>query len=126
MFTPVFVYGTLMQGGSNHYLLDEASCLGAFKTRAIYSLVNLGSFPAAIVGGDTPIEGEVYLVSDGELEQLDALEGYPSLYQREKTVVTSLGGNKEKILAYIYFMSKDSIESWDYDPIKSGRWSLDE
>lgn len=126
MFTPVFVYGTLMQGGSNHYLLDAASCLGEFRTGPDFSLVNLGAFPAAIDGGDTSISGEVYLVDDRELAELDELEGYPDLYQRDKIVVASADGSQEKVRAYIYFMSPAGIENWDHEQIKSGRWGSNE
>ncbi|UPQ88272.1 gamma-glutamylcyclotransferase family protein [Vibrio sinaloensis] len=96
----VFVYGTLRSGESNHYLLEHSQCLGHYTTPAIYSLYDLGPYPAVIEGRDA-IVGEVYLVDQRTLEQLDRLEDIPVTYRREQ-IETPFG------LAWIYLYQDSS------------------
>lgn len=49
----VFVYGTLLRGGVNHYLLDGAVYLGPQRTEPCFSLHNLGAYPGLARGGHT-------------------------------------------------------------------------
>lgn len=87
----VFVYGTLLRGGANH---DVLARLGArFVARAGTAeprrLVDLGPYPALLPRDDerdreaTRVFGEVYVVPDSALGDLDAFEGCPDLYRRE-------------------------------------------
>ncbi len=78
----VFVYGTLRQGGTNHRLLAGARHLGGWITPPSYTLYDLGSYPGAMIGGRTPVVGEVYAVDARTLARLDHLEDYPRLYDR--------------------------------------------
>ncbi len=80
----VFVYGTLRQGGGNHALLGRARCLGEHVTESGYRMLNVGSYPGVVTGGDTAIRGEVYEVTPALFRQLDALEDYPRSYTRER------------------------------------------
>lgn len=78
----VFVYGTLLVGEVNHYLLSEAEPLGPHRTEPCYTMFGLGAYPGVARGGKTPIRGELYKVDAKGLEHLDRLEDYPRLYDR--------------------------------------------
>ncbi len=95
----VFVYGTLRYGQSNHYLLAQSERLGNHTTPPIYSLFDLGSYPA-VIEGHSAIYGEVYRVNDSTLQQLDRLEDVPVDYRREQ-IETPFG------LAWIYIYQQD-------------------
>ena len=79
----VFVYGTLRRGQRNHALLGSGRLLGPFITRPLYTMLDLGAYPAVVPGGSTAVTGEVYAVDAQILASLDRLEGYPRLYTRE-------------------------------------------
>lgn len=79
----VFVYGTLLSGEPNHYLLHGQPLVGEARTRARFNLVSLGGFPAMVPGGEVAVRGEVYDVDAETLDALDRLEGYPDFYDRE-------------------------------------------
>jgi gamma-glutamylaminecyclotransferase len=78
----VFVYGTLLRGEVNHYLLAGAEFLGPHRTDACYTLYDLGAYPGLSRGGRTAVTGEVYRVDEAGMRQLDRLEDYPRLYDR--------------------------------------------
>jgi gamma-glutamylcyclotransferase (GGCT)/AIG2-like uncharacterized protein YtfP len=82
MHHSVFVYGTLLAGEVNHYLLREAALLGPHRTDPCYRMFGLGAYPGVARGGSTAIVGEVYRVDAKVLERLDRLEDYPRLYDR--------------------------------------------
>ena len=79
----VFVYGTLLRGQVNHHLLAHAERLGPLRTAPCFTLYLLGAYPGAVRGGVSPIHGEVYRVDRAGLRQLDRLEDYPRLYDRQ-------------------------------------------
>ncbi|MCP9816063.1 gamma-glutamylcyclotransferase [Synechococcus sp. GreenBA-s] len=89
---PVFVYGTLQRGHSNHHWLAGAGFVGERQLGGA-RLFDLGPFPMAVAADAddlaaaadsaiAPIHGELYHVSAGGLAQLDRLEGCPRLYGR--------------------------------------------
>lgn len=78
----VFVYGTLRREERYHFLMKEARWLGQHKTHRGFTLLNFGTYPAAISGGCTGIIGEVYAVDKVILKRLDRLEGYPWEFTR--------------------------------------------
>lgn len=107
----VFVYGTLRQGQNNHHLLAQSEWLGNYATPPIYSLYDLGAYPA-VTEGHSVLYGEVYRVDDKTLQQLDLLEDVPVTYRREQ-IETQFG------LAWIYFYQHgDQLETL----ISSGDW----
>jgi gamma-glutamylcyclotransferase (GGCT)/AIG2-like uncharacterized protein YtfP len=72
--TPLFVYGSLRRGGSNHCELSGARFLGETCTAANYALVWIGQYPALVAGTEN-VSGELYAVDDARLVELDAFEG---------------------------------------------------
>ena len=108
----VFVYGTLRIGGSNHFLLEGTELLGNHKTPPVYFMVDLTGCPAVLLEGTTAITGEVYQVDDETLAELDALEGYPWNYYRQR-IQTEWGE------AWVYIYNDcDSV----FPEIISGNW----
>ncbi|ANU35287.1 gamma-glutamylcyclotransferase family protein [Vibrio scophthalmi] len=78
----VFVYGTLRENESNHHFVGQGQFLGHHETLPEYTLYDLGAYPA-VVEGHQVIFGEVYLVNDAMLAELDKLEDVPVEYRRE-------------------------------------------
>ena len=78
----VFVYGTLRRRGSHHYLLSRGRYLGQYVTPAVYTMYDLGDYPAVIAGGRHRICGEVYRISLHTLARLDEYEACPDEYYR--------------------------------------------
>ncbi len=81
----VFVYGTLKRGYSNHSLIAAATYLGKAKTADKWTMVGKGAaFPYILEKDDVlgnHVEGEVFVVNDKELRDLNALEGVPYHYK---------------------------------------------
>lgn len=88
---PVFVYGTLRTGGSNHFRMEASVFLGAGRIHG--KMYRIDWYPALVCGGDTFVKGELYLVSDKDLAALDQFEGItpdagePREYHRVKARV---------------------------------------
>lgn len=78
----VFVYGSLLSSEANHGVLRGARALGATTTVAAFTLFDLGPYPALVAGGDTAVEGELYVVDAALLARLDRFEDHPNLYRR--------------------------------------------
>lgn len=112
--TRVFVYGTLLRGEANHYILTQSRFLCEAKTEPMFSLISLGGFPAMCSGGCTSVVGEVFEVNEEILEDLDDLEGHPDWYTR--TPIRLSGG----ILAETYLMEPKRLEGLPL--IHSGNW----
>jgi gamma-glutamylaminecyclotransferase len=101
----VFVYGSLLSGLHNHRLLAGATPLGRAETGpADFLLLDLGGVPGAI--GVAPeaghrIRGEVYDVDGPTLDRLDALEGHPRFYRRERVALLMAAGGREEAWMYL-------------------------
>lgn len=83
--TRIFVYGTLKRGGSNHAWLAGQQFLGAARTSPGYTLYSLGDHPGMVraANDQAGVTGELWLVDDACLWQLDELEGVAEgLYER--------------------------------------------
>lgn len=103
----VFVYGTLKKGGRLHQALEEANgvFIGEHTTEPIFTMYDLGNYPAVIIGGMTKITGEVYQVDD--LKDLDIVEGYPKLYNRT-SIRTPYGS------VWMYVMAPSVLQHFNY------------
>lgn len=97
----VFVYGTLKRGLSNHFFLREARFLGQARTVERYALYE-DEFPLVTrIQAVSPIQGEVYEVSEKILHHLDVLEQHPEFYRRELVEVQLEDGSRRE--AWLYF-----------------------
>ena len=108
----IFVYGSLMKGGSNHQLMDSSEYLGEDALDNA-ELVDLVTHPILIPGKDT-VYGESYRVSLDTLEVLDRLEGHPNYYQRRWVYL------KSGCHAMVY--EGDEAKTKGYPRISNGRW----
>jgi len=119
----VFVYGTLRSNLSNHYLLKDANVISkqCWTSGMLYD-VGYG-YPAMALNYESNVYGELYLVSEKELEQLDWLEGYKenrinNHYERIlQTVYTDKGISYE---AYVYVYGDNQVT--DLQRIEYGDW----
>ena len=114
----VFVYGSLMRGLGNHRVLSEnghARFVRRARTAALYSMIDLGSFPAVIEAGETSVVGEIWEIDDRCLRALDRLEGNPGFYYRDEIL---LEDGEETVEAY--FLPERANMS--HRPVESGDW----
>jgi gamma-glutamylcyclotransferase (GGCT)/AIG2-like uncharacterized protein YtfP len=114
----LFVYGTLRSGGGAAGLLRGCRMVGTGSVAG--TLYDLGDYPALVLDGRGPVEGEVWRCPADVLDRLDEYEGVPDgLYLRAAVVV-------------------DGTECWTYVAgpllrsrltperrIRSGRWPPD-
>jgi gamma-glutamylcyclotransferase (GGCT)/AIG2-like uncharacterized protein YtfP len=112
----VFVYGSLMSGYKNNYLLANSKRVpGFFSTKQKFCLVTFGEYPAMLKSSElyilnTPaykarsrslyrnVAGEVYECSKDVLSSLDFLESNGKFYKRE---LIELKDYPKKVWAYI-------------------------
>lgn len=101
----VFVYGTLKSGHGNHRLLEGSEFVGYGKTAGHYHMLN-GGFPRVVKGClQEPrghVTGELYEVDMATLARLDALEGHPTFYTRERVWVYDDSGNRRRAWTYLW------------------------
>ena len=102
--TPVFVYGTLKQGGSNHRYLAGQHFLGMAQTVPGYRLFEVGGFPGMIPWSNDShgVTGEVWSVSASRLAELDLLEGIAEKLYRREPVPLQPPFAKLRVETYLY------------------------
>ncbi|NSL51859.1 gamma-glutamylcyclotransferase [Calidifontibacillus erzurumensis] len=117
----VFVYGTLRKNESNASLLKNAFCLAEQAwTEGVLFDTGFG-YPAMTQSSTGYVFGELYKVTESELQSLDHLEGYSpgstnNLYDRVKqTVYTDQG----ETMAYVYVAGRKDLL---VKKISSGDW----
>ena len=106
---PFFVYGTLLPGQPNFYLLADDIVSQQPAIMPTTMLFDMGGFPMLLEGGYQAVNGMVIAVNDAAYEdvlaRLDELEGVTadrltSLYLRQKRQVQLLDGSLE--VAWVY------------------------
>jgi gamma-glutamylcyclotransferase (GGCT)/AIG2-like uncharacterized protein YtfP len=119
----VFVYGTLRKHERNHHLLKEAA-LVAEQAWTDGTLFDTGyGYPAVQESNTDNVYGELYFVTDEQLQRLDELEGYDqesenNLYNRKQQVVFHDSG---KTKAYMYTIAEPN-KGMLKKQIKTGDW----
>ncbi len=111
------VYGSLRAGFGNHWgRLDDAERLEDGIIRDQFRMISCGGFPGLLKSGEpTDIVVEIYKIdTENRVHRLDALEGYPSFYNRE--VVELVDGRK----CWVYFLEHSRYAT--YPPVASGDW----
>lgn len=86
----LFVYGTLKRGFNNHGYLIGSDFVGIFEIEGA-KLLDLGYAPGLLLAGlpfddkarASKVRGELFKVDKKTIERIDALEGHPSLYERQ-------------------------------------------
>lgn len=125
----VFVYGTLKRNGYNHYLLGNSEFVGEATTTEPFTMVKLGTFPALLPYGNTPIIGECYQVDalvSGHLDMLELPYGYE---RRDVWVKVHKTGSLLKARCYVAGPAltpkiQSSIEEKYLEVIDSGYWEI--
>jgi gamma-glutamylcyclotransferase (GGCT)/AIG2-like uncharacterized protein YtfP len=121
----VFVYGTLRKHEKYHGLLQDATRV-AEQAWTNGSLFDTGLGYPAMKGSTTNmVYGELYLVTDEQLQKLDELEEYEehgknNLYDRKKQIIFYDTGKKN---AYLYTITEHN-ENLLETPIQSCDWKL--
>jgi len=116
---PVFVYGTLRRGGSNHFRMDGAEFIGSGKIAG--RIHKIDWYPALVCGGQTTVKGELYRVCGEHLHALDIFEGItpdsdaPREYHRIKVSVTLDSGETKDAWVWEWIGSLDGAEPLDGD-----------
>ncbi len=110
----IFVYGTLRVGDSRSSMLGHGNTkfIDNIKTASLYTLLDLGSFPALLTSGDTSIVGELWEVDEYTKKYLDLVEGVPMLYQDEEIELE----DGTTAIAYTFDFNRG------YPIIESGDW----
>ncbi len=95
---PLFVYGTLKNGCSNHNLLRGAEFLGNGRVWGYTLIVDVISY-AVRAPVECSVTGELYWVTDTILDRVDRPEGHPDAYRR---VVVEVETGSARIRAWMY------------------------
>jgi gamma-glutamylcyclotransferase (GGCT)/AIG2-like uncharacterized protein YtfP len=109
----LFVFGTLKKGFRNHKYLGEAVFLRNDVTLAEFDLVETTTgdiFPICKLGINK-IRGEVYEVSDRDMEKVDWLESYFNI-KREISLESG-----EKALLYVWKLDLPTLLSCKVTPM---------
>ena len=102
----VFVYGSLKRGFHNHCFLEDAKFLGEAGSQGRFVMWSGFGFPyLATMATGCPVAGELYQVES--LRRLDALEGHPHHYRREKQIFFKDG---VRVSAWIYLAPLTQFE----------------
>lgn len=124
----VFVYGTLRKGGSNHFRMDGAEFVGKGCVKGEIYLIDSNPvliFPALKLDAAGRVAGEVYRVSDAQLEVLDAFEGISERYEEPHEY--------RRVMVAVELDVGDSINAWVWEwnrglneakPLPLGDWLL--
>ena len=108
----LFVYGTLKKGFRANFLLEKEKFISNAITVNKFCMISseLGNYPLLyndISNFGKQIYGEVYLVSDDTLIELDVYEGVPTLYERKKIIVEI---NDKKLIDVFVYIATDNID----------------
>ncbi len=110
----LFVYDLLLAGEREHELLNGAAFLGVARTRAECTLVDLGFFPALLLGGDVSVVGELYRIDKKTRFELDVKRQCPVLFQRVNVTL------EDGSVAETYVMREEQVRG--KRRLKQGSW----
>ena len=98
-------------------MLEGARFVRTARTLPMFSLVDLGEYPAMLDGGTDSIAGELYDVPFERMPVLDEFEGVPDLFRR---AIISLDDGA-RAYAYLYTGAPDAPASENGQTLP--RWS---
>ena len=120
-YITLFVYGTLLSGEPNHYILSTSKFLTNAQTKPEFELLDInGQCPAMVAGGKTVVKGELYSLNKKTLAIIDRLEGHPQFYKRisislfDDRIVQTYIINNIKIDKYLRIIDGD-WQKWTKD-----------
>ncbi|MDQ6598744.1 gamma-glutamylcyclotransferase family protein [Bacillus salipaludis] len=121
----VFVYGTLRKDDRNHKLLKDAVCIASHCFTEGRLFDSHQGYPFLVQSTDSRVVGELYIVDDAQLSDLDGLEDYngvgkDNLYNRVEQVIHTGTGD---FLAFVYVLP-ESKNFKNMKLIESGDWFL--
>ena len=99
--TSIFVYGTLLKGQRNHDAYLKNCYFAGGGTIKGYDMYDLGTYPG-IKQGNGKVTGEVYYVTDEELEKVDCLEDEGNEYIKTPAKVYMENGEELEAMVYLY------------------------
>lgn len=104
----LFVYGTLKKNCKNHYLIESCEFISNASTVDKFALIKhkKGEFPCLIESPVFNIIGEMFLVEDKKILELDYFEGAPEYFFRKKISVLTDSGIDE---AFVYVFKNKHI-----------------
>lgn len=96
----LLVYGTLKRDKSNHYKLRLSEFVGEATTSQPYLLLQDSDiyYPFLLDIPVAPVTGELYEVSDTNLQNIDSFEGHPHFFERRPIKLT----DGREAFAYFY------------------------
>jgi gamma-glutamylcyclotransferase (GGCT)/AIG2-like uncharacterized protein YtfP len=130
----LFVYGTLLRGGSRFSLLAEHGIRSVVLAETFGQLADLGQYPAIfnLDSRDELVQGELVRMRNPQslLQLLDVVEGFRgfgvrgSLFKRTRLMVHAGDGRLRH--AWTYYMDTDSLNSGTTEAmtIPSGNWRV--
>ena len=118
---PVFVYGTLKRGGSNHSFMEGQVFLGETRTVPGYRLYEVADYPGMVheKADQRGVLGEVWAVDVHTLAQLDELEGIDEKLYRRETVALLAPFAEQTVQTYIYLRNIRGRR-----PLVDGNWPV--
>ena len=111
----VFTYGTLMEGQKAHGLFEM--CPFADGVLRDYGLYEVGGFPAAVPVEGFSVYGELYVVDENRLHEIDKYESEGSLYIRR---LLEIEVGPKRFDAWVYEYKRDVSKLELRAPI--GKW----
>jgi gamma-glutamylcyclotransferase (GGCT)/AIG2-like uncharacterized protein YtfP len=121
----IFVYGTLRKDERNHYILKGANCITtkAWTHGKLFD-THLG-YPVLQENEEGTVYGELYEISEEQLEKLDELEGYygeneKNYYERKFQLIYTDSQMFEALLYYKPNEVSRMFKEW----IKLGDWRV--
>ena len=101
---PVFVYGTLKRGGTNHAFIADQVFLGESRTQPGYRLYVVADYPGMVKdqSDQRGVSGEVWAVDPSTLGKLDDLEGVAEKLYRRDSVRFSAPFAELGVQTYLY------------------------
>ena len=112
----LIVYGTLMSGERNHHFCRNA--VNITPCTVTGTLYDTGyGFPAFMPEGDGLVEAELIEIPLAEWADVDRLEGYPRLYDRQLLQATLADGSEAT--GWVYVMNALPEQA---KVIESGSW----
>ena len=107
--TPLFVYGTLKRGGSNHAHLAGQRFLGEARTVPGYTLFSLDDYPGLVPAPHdlAGVTGELWQIDAACLARLDELEGISeNLYTRRPIQLAARPDADPAVPVETYFFAR--------------------